>query len=495
VEVVETHISWLFLTGEFAYKVKKPVHLGFVDFSDLAKRKFYCQEELRLNRRFTPELYLDVVPITGDSQSPMVGGAGEPIEYAVRMRQFAESARLDRVLAAGLMTPAHCDWLAETIFRGHQIAEVAPLESEFGQPPCVHRQVLDTLSIAQRELPAQDEALVSELHNWCEAEFARLEPRFAARRADGCVRECHGDLHLENMVLLGDQVRLFDCLEFNPVLRWIDVMSDVAFATMDLADRGKPDFAHRLLNRYLELSGDYSGLAILRYYQVYRAIVRAAVAGIRMHQEQSADGSRLQREAADYLELARRFTRPPKPLVVITHGFSGSGKSTATETLVESLGMIRLRSDVERQRLQRRDELSAATRYDPDSRRRVYEQMARLAAIVVDAGYPVIADATFLRADDRALFRDLAARRRLPLVVLRFEVSDEVLRRRIGARQAEGRDPSEATAEVLQLQQRELEPLTKEELACSITIDGIRPLNAADAAKQLQKEWHRATEP
>jgi hypothetical protein len=466
VELVETHISWLFLTGRYVYKIKKPVDLGFVDFSDLAKRRFYCQEELRLNRRFTPELYLDLVSITGSPQSPRLDAGGPAIEYAVKMRQFPGDARLDRVLERGELTAAHCDSLAESIAQAHASAEVAVAASPHGRPDAVQKQLIDTLRLAQARLDKRHRKRIEALAAWSVKEFARLLPELDWRKAAGFIRECHGDLHLENMVLLGDRVRLFDCLEFNPQLRWIDVMSDLAFVTMDLADRRRPDLANRLLNRYLEITNDYRGLMILSYYQVYRAVVRAAVAGIRLAELAGSEQAALANKADAYLALAESYTRPRRPGVVITHGLSGSGKSTVTQRLVEALGAMRLRSDVER----RREPLPPTQRYAPSARRRVYERLAATAADIITAGYPVIVDATFLRRADRRLLEELALRRGTPFVILAFDVEPHVLRNRLG-RRAGGSDPSEATEPLLDQQLRELEPLSKRELPHAIRVD------------------------
>jgi aminoglycoside phosphotransferase family enzyme len=332
------------LTGRFAYKIKKPVNLGFLDFSTLERRRKYCEEELRLNRRLAPSIYLDVVPITGSADAPRLGGAGEPIEFAVRMRQFPQDALLSRVLAEGRLLPQHVDRLAREVAEFHARTAVAPADSLFGMPEQIEQPVLENYSrLFDAQLDSDEHARIEKLRVWSCREFDRLRDKISARRRAGFVRECHGDMHLGNMILDGDDVMLFDCIEFNEHLRWIDVLSEVAFCAMDLEDRGRADFSHRFLNSYLEITGDYDGLVVLPFYLAYRALVRAKVARLRAGQPGvGADELRkLQAEVHGYLMLAELYTQPPRPFLVVTHGYSGSGKTTGTQSVIETLGVIR----------------------------------------------------------------------------------------------------------------------------------------------------------
>jgi aminoglycoside phosphotransferase family enzyme/predicted kinase len=464
IEVVETHISWVLLTGQFAYKIKKPVRFDFVDFSTLARRREACHDELRLNRRFTPQIYLDVVAITGSASQPAIGGAGTPIDYAVKMTQFPAEARLDRVLAAGRFRPAECDRLARLIADSHGRAGVAARETPFGQPATVARQVRDVLcsAIAQtRGGPYQ--LLVERVSAWVEGELVRLSPTFERRKSAGWIRECHGDLHSENIVMLDGQAVPFDCLEFRDDLRWIDCASDIAFLSMDLADRGHPNFAHRLVNSYLEQTGDIEGLRVLRYYQTYRALVRAVVTTM---QDLSAAEGRIADRAKTYLQIADHCTRPRQGALFITHGVSGTGKTTATQELLERLGAVRLRSDVERLRCENAgaaDLDSMAGRYTPAARQAVYDELLRKSEICVTAGYSIIVDATFLERRHRDAFRQLAARRNVPIVILAFDADPATLRQRVVDRQRAGIDASEATPAVLEDQLAKREALAEEE--------------------------------
>src|SRR5215471_4582198 len=348
ITVLQTHISWVILTGPYAYKIKKPVNLGFVDFSTLAQRHFFCQEELRLNRRLAPQLYLEVVAISGTPERPRLDGVGAPIEYAVKMVQFAQDALLSHCIDAGRLHGTHIDALAHEVSAFHTHIATAEPVSGFGTPEVIYqaaqenfRHLFDAIADPVRQAHARD------LERWCQHTFAARRSDFIARKRECFVRECHGDLHLGNMLLLDDKVVIFDCIEFNDTLRWIDVASDVAFLTMDLEDRGRPDLAHRFLNGYLEATGDYGLLVPLPLYLTYRALVRAKVAAMRLEQgDLPPDDAAHMREAlGSYLDLAARYTRPSHPRLWITQGVSGSGKTFMTQRLVEATGAICMRSD------------------------------------------------------------------------------------------------------------------------------------------------------
>lgn len=497
--MVETHISWVLLTGDFAYKIKKPLDLGFLDFSTLEKRRHFCEEEIRLNRRLAPALYLNAVPITMVDQAPHMGGAGAAVEYAVRMRQFPDDARLDQVLARGDLRPEHVDQLAAHISAFHAGLPGTGGEIAFGTLESVARYARQNFQqIRDRLDESPDLSRLSELETWTEQELRARGGRIARRREQGWVRECHGDLHLANMALLGERIEVFDCIEFNPELRWIDVMSEAAFTVMDLEDRNRRDLGNRFLNGYLEAGGDYGGLDVLRFYLVYRALVRAKVSAIRMAQAElpEADRAGALAQCRGYLALAGAFTRPEHPALLITHGPSGSGKTTLTTPLVETLGALRLRSDVERKRL---FGLAPGARtaagigqgiYGHDADERTYARLVELAETVLRAGYPVIVDATFLKRERREAFRHLARRRAVPFAILDFRAPRDTLRQRVSSRQAAGRDASEAGTEVLARQQATAEPLGAEELGETLAIDTTRPETLEKVLASLRPRMH-----
>ena len=305
----------MLLTGTFAYKIKKAVDFGFLDFTTLAARRFFCEEELRLNRRLAPDLYLDVVPITGSVDAPALGGPGPALEYAVKMREFPQDALACRLLERGQLGAADIDALAAQVADFHGAIGIAAPDGAFGAPEGI-------LRLAQRnfdaiaplvDTPAEREEIES-LRAWTDREHAARRDAFLRRLEQGFVRECHGDLHLGNIARVDSELVIFDGIEFNASMRWIDVMSEVAFVVMDLADRARADLAHRFLDAYLERTGDYAGLAVLPFYLAYRAMVRAKIA--RLRATQLAKGAAKEasvEESRGYLRLARSYAAAPRP--------------------------------------------------------------------------------------------------------------------------------------------------------------------------------------
>jgi len=472
IEHLQTHISDVLLTGAYAYKLKKPLDLGFLDFSTLDKRRHYCEEELRLNRRLAADLYLAVLPVTGEPAHPRLGGEGPVLEYALQMRQFDQSGLLDRLAASGELADRHVDELANLVARFHAQLPGAPERSEYGTPAAVMAPALQNFAQLRPLLDdEQDRERLDRVQRWTEAQHGSLAALFERRRQDGFVRECHGDLHLANMVLIDDHVRIFDCIEFNPALRWIDVMNEVAFVAMDLLQRRQARFAWRFLDRYLQLTGDYGGVPLLRYYMVYRALVRAKVAAIRARQQDVPELTRqtlLQRTCA-HIELAAELSSAPPPLLIILHGLSGSGKTRLSQMLLEQIGAIRIRSDVERKRLHNlpatAETASAleAGMYAASASAATYERLRELARSILTGGLTTIVDAAFLRREQRDRLRSLAQELGLPFAIAHAEASEATLRRRIAMRAATQLDASEATIEVLDHQLKTQEPLAADE--------------------------------
>lgn len=455
VELIETHISWVLLVDGFAYKVKKPVILPFLDYGSPARRHFFCDEELRLNRRFAPALYLDVIPVAG---FPVVD------EWAVRMRRFAEAGRLDHVCARGELTPSQLSGLARTIVSFHDRAPAVTADAPFGEPARILAQALENFD-ELRQLLADQLPRLGKLQDWTQAEFSRQCDLIKMRKLTGRVRECHGDLHLGNLVLIDDQITPFDCIEFNPSFRWIDVVSELAFTYIDLLDHRCPDLAGWLVNEWLAGSGDFAGLPLLRFYAVYRALVRAKIASIRRHLG----------EAADYLALAEKLVTPPQPSLTITFGLAGSGKTQASGALLmadASASTLRLRSDVERKRLYGFSAEASSQSglgsglYTAEAGLRTYDDLAEKAGSLLTSGWSVIVDATFLKRRQREVFHRLAETCRVPFKILACAASTATLQQRIAERRG---DASEATGEVLEQQLKDIEPLSADEQAFVIS--------------------------
>ncbi|WEN40782.1 hypothetical protein CKCBHOJB_00315 [Thauera sp. GDN1] len=492
VELVETHISWVLLAGQHAWKLKKPLDLGFLDFSTVERRREACEAELRLNRRTAPMLYEAVVPVWRSAQGVRVGGPdaaadaapqAAPRDYLVRMRRFEQSALFSVMLEAGRLEPALFDRLARHVADFHAAAAVAQPGQGFGDAAAVHApvrqnfvQLRELLSAARLDAPV----LLAELErveSWAEAQFAALAPVFDARLAEGRVRECHGDLHLGNLIVLDGEPRLFDGIEFSAELRWADVIADIAFLVMDLQARGRPGLGWRFLNAWLERSGDYAGLRVLPWYLSYRAMVRAKIAAIRAAQVAGEARAESLAECARYLALAAAPARTPAPALLIASGVSGAGKTSQSLPLLERCGVIRVRADVERKRLFGLDAEAASGSalggglYTAAAGARTYDRLADRARAVVGAGYPVLVDATFLRRAQRRVFADLAAALGVPFAILAFDAPVAVLRARVRSRLAAGGDASEADEAVLATQLRTREAFETEELARLLPID------------------------
>ncbi len=476
IRLVETHISWVLLTGQTVYKIKKPVQFAFLDFSTLAQRLFYCREELRLNQRLAPELYLDIVPITGTPEHPTLGGeAGDVIEYAIKMRQFPAGQLLSERAANGQLSTDEIDQLAQIIADFHGICAKAREGSPYGDSASIKRWSDENFACISPLL--KDDPQLQQLRriqSWGETQWQQKASLMQARKQQGFVRECHGDLHLNNITLINGKVTLFDCIEFNAELRWIDVISEIAFLMVDLLHVGYDAYAYRALNRYLQLTGDYAGLGLLRYYLVYRALVRAKLALLRMLQQQDGETIRQAHdEYAVYAALAERFTQSANPVLIITHGYSGSGKSFLASQLAAQTGALQIRSDVERKRLfgYHAQDRTDGSIYSPTAGQQTYQQLAALAKMVIEAGFPVIVDATFLKSAQRGMFRQLADDCGVRFIILAAQASAQTLRQRVSERHG---DASEATLEVLQRQLQSAQALSAQERSEAIMVDTER---------------------
>jgi len=475
VRIIETHISWLLLTGRYAYKIKKPVHFGFLDFSSLERRRFCCQEEIRLNRRLAADLYLDVVPVTGSPVHPKIGGAGQAIEYAVKMLQFPSGALLSERAECAQLEIREIDQIADMIAHFHETIARTGGDSPYGTADNIKYWFGENFDHI-RPLLSDDQQIrqLQAIQAWGDEQWRNKAAFMQGRKQQGYVRECHGDLHLSNMTLINGNVTLFDCIEFNPELRWIDVINEIAFLVIDLLHFGHNQYAFRFLNRYLQHTGDYAGLALLRYYLVYRALVLAKVALLRRAQQSHET---IGPKYLLYMALAERFTQKAQAALIITHGYSGSGKSTWASQLAEKIGAIQLRSDVERKRLfayQALDNTCSGINqglYTPAAGQKTYLRLAELAKAVIESGFTAIIDAAFLKIEQRMLFRELATACDVPFVIIDFQASELELGRRIQQRQQQQNDPSEATISVLQQQLKSAQVLSPEEQAFVLKVD------------------------
>jgi hypothetical protein len=499
VRTVETHISTVLLAGSRAYKLKKPVALGFLDFCALAARRRACADEVRLNRRTAPQLYRGVLAITGTPEAPVLAAAadvddmadaayaadaadaadaagaattaGPAIDYAVCMQRFDPAQGLDALAQRGALPLTAMAPLGRAIAALHAGAVAAPAGSVYGSVTSLRDWTQRTVRGLRDCVGAPaDRARVDALGQWCERELQRHAALIEARRAGGRVREGHGDLHLGNVVLLDGVAVPFDALEFNAELRFIDAVGDIAFLWMDLLDHGLPDHAAAVLDAWLEASGDADGLPLLRGFAVYRALVRALVAQLRARQPDTPVAGRVREHASfgHYLTLAERLCVGQPALVVMT-GLSGSGKSQVAARLAQRLGGVRVRSDVERKRLAGLDWRDAAPTspglYAAAMTARTYARLQAVAGAALDAGLPVVVDAAALRAAERRALMGVADAAVAPACIVECTAPLAVLRRRVAERSARADDPSDATAAVVEAQVQWREPASDDERA------------------------------
>ncbi|AMN47633.1 hypothetical protein ACG33_11085 [Steroidobacter denitrificans] len=482
VVVKQTHISWVLLAGTYAYKIKKPVRFGFVDFSTLERRRQACEDELRLNRRFAPTLYVDVVAIHGTAARPIFEPRSAPIEYAVRLHRFDTEQELGALLARDAVT---CEEL--NVF-GQQLAQLqegCPVYSTAGMAQRSQATVAANLDELLAETSARPEdpgglQPLAEVARWLRDWAAGCAAALERRAALGRVRECHGDLHVGNVVRFEGRLTAFDCLEFDISLRRIDVLDDAAFLFMDLVARGRRDLAYAFLNGWLERAGDYEAIGLLGYFFVHRALVRVKV--LLLGGEPG--------EARRYLDAARILVQGSRAVLVLTCGLSGSGKTWLSERVMAAAGAIRIRSDVERKRMAglQADQSSLQAGidiYTSAFNDRVYERLLHLAGEQLRAGQSVIVDAAFLKQAERHRFSALADELDVPLVLLHCVAPAEELGRRLSARQRAGKDASEADEAVMLRQVHAWEPFAEFERGAVIEVDTRAPGAAARVAARI----------
>ncbi|MDM8545256.1 AAA family ATPase [Candidatus Venteria ishoeyi] len=472
IELVETHISWVLLAGAFAYKIKKPVNFGFLDYTHLAQRKFYCEEELRLNRRLAPDLYLALIALTGSTKAPRLNGTGVAFEYAVKMLRFPQENQLDRLLSRQQLSSQRIDELAQIMARFHQQLPPAAQDTAWGEPSAIYQPAMDNFTQLGNMLPLNNtlSEQIQHLQQWTVNTYQQLKSILIQRKQQGFIRECHGDMHLGNITVMQGKLLIFDGIEFNAQLHWIDVCSELAFTLMDLQAHGEMGMARRLLNAYLSHSGDYAGLKVLRFYLVYRAMVRAKVYALQAQQAKPGSQNHWQALQAlqKYLNLAEiESKRQDKPALLITYGVSGSGKSYFSQQLLVQVDVIVLRSDVVRKRLFQNQSADKATlasgMYSQQATQTTYEYLEQLCHLLLNAGFSVLVDATFLQQSQRQRFAAIAKVAALPFYILDCQTGEQTCRQRIEQRLSQHQDASDATPEVLKYQLQTMQTLTPEE--------------------------------
>ncbi|MBE9117560.1 AAA family ATPase [Lusitaniella coriacea LEGE 07157] len=473
IELIQTHASYVFLTGDYAYKVKKAVDFGFFDYSTIEKRQHFCQEEVRMNQQLAPEIYLEVLPITQSGTQLSLGDNGEPIEYAIKMRQFPQEMLWSQRFEKGELTLKIMEELGRVVAQFHlnaptneyisSFGEIAKIEAAFDEN---YRQSEPYIGIVQTQQQFE------ETKQFTEYFFDREKELFAYRRRKGWIRECHGDLHLRNICSWQDKIRLFDRIEFNEEFRFVDVMYDVAFTVMDLEARGRVDLGNAFLNAYIEQTGDWEGLQVLPLYLSRQAYVRAKVASFLLDDSDIPQEEKQQahQTAANYYRLAWEYTRSRQGKLIVMSGLSGSGKTTVARELARQLGAIHLRSDAVRKHLAgiELQETGGNEIYTPQMSEKTYNRLLELGKMLVSRGFPTILDAKYDRAPLRKPIIEWCQSQDYPLQILHCTAPIEVLRDRV--RQRTG-DISDATPDLILHQQAAAEPLNATERIYATTLD------------------------
>lgn len=485
VEMVQTHISAVFLAGDVVYKLKKPVRFSFLDYSTLALRQHYCQEEVRLNRRLAPTVYLGVVPVlstgtayTVDDVSPMQGAS--VVDYLVKMRRLPEARRLDSLVTEARVTKEGIHALAKRLVQFHQTASTDQA-ALYGASDMIWRAVADNFSetapFIGQTLRTKEYTLIQ---NFNQRFFAEHQELFRIRILQGRVREGHGDLRCEHVYFLDEGVTIVDCIEFSPRLRTCDTASELAFLTMDLELQGAPTLATELAHTYAVQVEDADFLRLLPFYQCYRAYVRGKVESLKSREPEVSpvEQERARKQARRAFRLATRYARgAPPPALVVVCGRVGTGKSTVSRLLSEHTGFVVLNSDVVRKRLAGllpTAHVSADYRTDIYSAaftRRTYATLQVQAEEELQAGRGVIVDATCKQPEDRQALLALGSRFGVPVLFLECRASTAEVERRLRERERRGDSASDATWAIALREQDDSPPFDDLPDRCHLVIE------------------------
>lgn len=499
VRLVETHISWLFLTGRFVYKVKKPVNFGFLDFTALEGRRHFCHEEVRLNRRLSPDVYLGVVEVVRRGGRYALYGAGEVVDYAVRMRQLPGDRWLSVLLERGQAGEAEVRRVARRIARFHRSAETGPEVTRTGALETVRFNAEENFRQTEPYIGRTlDRPLYERVRAYTRAFLEVREPLFRRREREGRIRDGHGDLHAAQ-INLEDGIAIIDCIEFNTRFRYGDVAADLAFLAMDLDRHGRPDLERVLVEEWVRETGDRGALEVLPYYKCYRAYVRGKVESFRLDEpglpeaERTAAGERARR----YFALAGEYARLRGPALLLTAGLMGTGKSTLARGLAEALGARLLSSDVVRKELagippeEHRYEPWGEGIYSPSFTERTYRELHGRARALLRRGEVVVVDASYRARAWREEARRVAEEVGAPFWVVETACPEGEVLRRLAGRLAGAPTASDGRPELLSAQRAHFEPLEEVPVASLLRVDTSGPPEAslASALHELYRRW------
>ncbi|MBV9387178.1 MAG: AAA family ATPase [Chroococcidiopsidaceae cyanobacterium CP_BM_ER_R8_30] len=493
IQLIQTHISYVLLTGDYVYKLKKPVNFGFLDFSTLDKRHHFCHEELRLNQRGATELYLEVLPITQAGNQYQLDGLGQPVEYTLKMRQFPQETLFTSMFEQGRLCEADLEKLGRVVAQYHSKAKTNDYICSFGEISQVRAAIDENYAQTKRYIGGpQTQSQFDETKHYTDGFFIQQPELFTSRIQHNWIRECHGDLHLGNICRSSDKILLFDCIEFNEKFRFVDVMYDIAFIIMDLEARQRKDLGNAFLNTYVEQTGDWEGLQVLPLYLSRQAYVRAKVNSLLLDDPTipAAKKEEAIATAAHYYHLAWQYSQrfahssgnsiaPAQPCqgqLILMAGLSGSGKSTIARQLARQLGAIHIRSDAVRKHLGgiKLTERGSAELYTDEMSQRTYERLLELGIVLANQGFPVILDAKYDRQKLRMEAIAKVQRHQLPLQILHCTAPIKVLLERLASRTG---DIADATPDLLEGQQEAFQPFTEAEQAYVKILDTTQPFD------------------
>ena len=481
VVVVQTHISFIFIAGSEVYKVKKSVDFGFLDFTTLEKRRFYCEEELRLNRRLAPEAYLGVEAITEEAPARLaLGGNGRVVEYAVRMKTLPRERMLGRLLAGGAVDPAVMDAIAEKLADFHCRAETGGRIDEIGGPETIRRNHEENFSQTEEYVGVTiPRSRYTFIRAYVRDFLDRQEPLFRRRVAEHRIRDCHGDLHLEH-ICVDNGITIFDCIEFNERFRFGDVAAEVAFLSMDLDFNGYGVWGEAFVEAYIRHAGDPDIRLLLNFYRCYYAYVRGKVVGFRIMDQAIGEGERegAKATAARYLDLAYTYaSRLERPALILTAGLMGTGKSVLARGLAPRLGAAVIRTDLIRKELlainpdEHRHDPFGQGIYSGEITRLTYDRVLEIAGEEIRKGRSAIIDASYKRREERILAAERAKEWGGDFFLVECFCPEAVVRQRLDARQAAGTDPSDGRWEIFLAQKADFDPITELPAASHIVVD------------------------